>query len=255
MKSCVVAVVGGLDPSGGAGILRDFLTSAAMNARAHIIASAFTEQSHERHRVEARDPAALEEALTWAVGHVRPAAVKVGMLPGPAAAAAVLAALDGYRGPVVVDPVLASSRGGRLWAAAPAELMPLLRRATLVTPNAPEAEALTGLPVRTTAAAEEAGRALLGRGVAAVLVKGGHIADVGGPVTDVLLTSAGARRFSHARATGPAPRGTGCALSTALAVELGRGAALPEAIERATAWLAGAIAAARDAGNGERHLD
>jgi hydroxymethylpyrimidine/phosphomethylpyrimidine kinase len=254
MKSCVVVAIGGLDPSGGAGIVRDVLTSAALCARAHTVASAFTEQSERRHRVEARDPAALEEALSWAVGHVRPAAVKVGMLPGPAAASAVLSALDGYRGPVVIDPVLASSRGGQLWAAAPDDLVPLLRRATLVTPNAPEAEALTGVPVRDTAAAEEAGRRLLSRGIAAVLVKGGHIGEAGEPVTDVLVTNAGARHFSRPRAAGPAPRGTGCALSTALAVELGRGAALAEAIDRATTWLAGAIAAARDAGDGQRHL-
>ena len=68
------------------------------------------------------------------------------MAVGPATAAALIEGLAGYDGPVVVDPVLATSRGGPLWDGAPAELVPLLRRATLVTPNAPEAGELAGAP-------------------------------------------------------------------------------------------------------------
>ena len=178
------------------------------------------------------------------------------MVPDPAGAAAIVTALGRYAGPVVVDPVLASSRGGVLFAGAPAELLPLLRRATLVTPNAGEAEVLTGVPVRDLAGAAAAARALNARGVAAVLVKGGHLEATSASVTDTLFVgNAGSvlHTLAHARVGGGDVRGTGCALATALAVHLGRGATLVEALEAATTWLARALEAAVDVG-GERHL-
>jgi hydroxymethylpyrimidine/phosphomethylpyrimidine kinase len=85
-----------------------------------------------------------------------------------------------------------------------------------------------------------------------VLVKGGHLAG-DGPLSDVLVAGSGTRVFEHPRVAGPSPRGTGCALATAIAVGLGRGDPLEVAIQRAATWLAGAIAASRPWG-GERHL-
>jgi hydroxymethylpyrimidine/phosphomethylpyrimidine kinase len=249
-----VVMVGGVDPGGGAGLLRDAATAAARGARAHAIGTAWTEQGDGRHRVEPRAPAAVGAALAEALAAA--AAVKIGMAVGPATAAAIVEALGGYPGPVVVDPVLASSRGGPLWAGTPRELLPLARRATLVTPNAGEAAALAGGgPVSTVAEAEAAGRRLLeAEGLRAVLVKGGHLGGAGDEtVTDVLVTAGGTRRLARARVAAPAPRGTGCALATAIAVELGRGAPLADAVELATAWLARAIAAAQTVGD-ERHL-
>ncbi len=254
-----MVVVGGVDPGGGAGLLRDVATAAALGARAHAVGTAWTEQAPGVHRVEPRDPAAVREALAAAVSG-RPAAVKIGMAVGPDTASAILEALAGYVGPVVLDPVLASSRGGTLWAASPAELLPLARRATLVTPNAPEAAALAGRPVATAAAAAAAGRRFVEHdGLAAVLIKGGHVSEDPGRVTDVLVAAAaggGVARvagFTRPRVIGASPRGTGCALATALAVELGRGLTLDAAIDAATSWLAGAIARARDV-DGERRL-
>ena len=115
------------------------------------------------HRVEPRAPDAVRDALAEALATLRPGAVKIGMAVGPATAAALVEGLGDYAGPVVVDPVLASSRGGALWAGAPRELLPLLRRATVVTPNAGEAAALAGVPVTTLAEAERAGRRLVER--------------------------------------------------------------------------------------------
>lgn len=231
--------------------------------------------------MESRAPEAIRAALARALGGVRPAgrafgpeslrpagrplgldstppaavaAVKIGMAVGPATAAALIEALSGFAGPVVVDPVLATSRGGALWNGPPQELLPLLRRATLVTPNALEAAALSGRSVATIAEAEAAGRHLVEvEGLQAVLVKGGHLADAGGSLTDLLVTSSGTTRYPHRRAPGASPRGTGCALATAIAVELGRGRPLGEAIATAINWLAAAIAAATSVGN-ERHL-
>ena len=247
-------VVGGVDPGGGAGLLRDVATAAALGARAHAVGTAWTEQSAGLHRVEPRGPEAVGAALAQALAALRPAAVKIGMAASPATAAALIEALADFAGPVVVDPVLATSRGGPLWAGAPPDLLPLLRRATLVTPNAVEAATLSGGPVATSAAAGVAGRHLIeGEGLAAVLVKGGHLTDGDDLVTDLLVTPTATMAYPHPRRPGPSPRGTGCALATAIAVELARGAPLASAVQTAIDWLAAAIAAATPVGD-ELHL-
>jgi hydroxymethylpyrimidine/phosphomethylpyrimidine kinase len=120
--------------------------------------------------------------------------------------------------------------------------MPLVRRATVVTPNAAEAAALVGGAVATVEDARHAGRALVAAGAAAVLVKGGHLP---GAATDLLVTAGGEEAFTAERVPGVSPRGTGCALATALAIELGRGAPLREAVATAKEWLREQIAAAR----------
>jgi len=247
-----VVVVGGVDPSGGAGLVRDVLTAVALGARPVAVGTAWTEQGAGQHRVEPRAPEFLADAVRQRIA-AGPAAVKVGMIPDAAAAAAVIAGLSGYAGPVVVDPVLASSRGGALFRGAPAELMDLCRRATLVTPNASEAAALSGRRVDGLEDAALAARALADLGLACVLVKGGHLGAPGDPATDTLLEGGRLRRFARPRVAGGDVRGTGCALATALAVELGRGRPVTAAIAAATEWLARAIAAAVDVG-GERHL-
>lgn len=233
--------------------MRDVATAMAVGARPVAVGTAWTEQGDGIHRVEPREPAAVADALARAIGDLRPAAVKIGMAVGPATALALLRGLAAYDGPVVVDPVLATSRGGALWQGAPGELFALLARATLITPNALEAAALTCLPVTDPAQAEAAAGALMaGAGARAVLVKGGHLTGTG-LVVDTLVTGTVVQRFEHPRRSGPSPRGTGCALATAIAVALGRQLALPAAVSAASAWLAGAIATARPVG-GELHL-
>lgn len=245
-------VVGGVDPGGGAGLLRDVATARTLGAQALAVGTAWTQQGGNVHRVEPRDPAALAEAVGTLAGAA--AGVKIGMAVGPATAQALLTGLAAYTGPVVVDPVLATSRGGALWQGEPRALLPLLRRATLVTPNAPEAAMLTGRAVETLEDAEAVGRALVDRdGLPAVLVKGGHLPG-SGLVVDVLVTPAGTHRFEHPRTPGTSPRGTGCALATAIAVALARRQSLEAAVQAATSWLSAAIAAARPVGD-ERHLD
>lgn len=249
-----IVVVGGVDPAGGAGLLRDVATATNLGAHPHAVGTAWTDQGEGIHRVAPRAPEAVGAALAQALATLRPAAVKIGMAVGPATAAALIAGLADFAGPVVVDPVLATSRGGPLWSGAPGELLPLLRRATLVTPNAVEAAALSGRSVTTVAAAEEAGRRLVElEGLGAVLIKGGHLADSGASVTDVLVTAAATTRRPHLRLPGPSPRGTGCALATAIAVELGLGRALAEAVDNAIGWLAAAITGAEPV-EGEWHL-
>jgi hydroxymethylpyrimidine/phosphomethylpyrimidine kinase len=259
-------------------VVRDYLTARALGAEARIVTSALTEQSPHlptnlaphlaAHRgviaIEPRDAASLERSLRIALERdaIGALTVKVGMLPGRAQSDAVVTALRGFAGAVVVDPVLSSSSGGRLFDGAPSSLGPLLARATLVTPNIPEAEALSGVGIATLEEAIAAGRRLVADGLQAVLLKGGHLA--GALATDVLLTRTGESevaqetqvteiRFDVPRAPVGKVRGTGCALGTAIAVELSRGAPLVEAIRRAKAWLTRALAATVEIG-GERHF-
>jgi hydroxymethylpyrimidine/phosphomethylpyrimidine kinase len=259
----VIVVVGGIDPGAGAGLGRDLLTVAALGGSVRLVGTAWTEQGPAGVRsVEPRAPDAFEAALRWALRSPGPGAVKLGMVPGPAHAEAILRALDGFAGPVVADPVLAASRGGALWDGPAQGMLDLLRRATLATPNAHEAAALTGRPVATVADAALAAAELHRAGVAAVLVKGGHLADPSGTggdgvVTDILVSARGERRFARPRrAPGPlgaSPRGTGCALASAIAVALTAGGPLDEAVATATTWLASRIDLA-SAADGEWRL-
>jgi len=102
--------------------------------------------------------------------------------------------------------------------------------------------------------AESAAAHLREAGVSAVLVKGGHLGSEEEPITDLLVTEAGVRRFSHPRIGGRTPRGTGCALATAIAVALARQAPLDDAVEAAIDWLTVAIESAVDVAGGERLL-
>jgi len=244
-----LVVVGGLDPSGGAGLVRDLLTAEALGARAILVGTAWTRQDESGVKgVEPRSPdmvrAGLAEAL--AACPLRRTAVKVGMVARGGIAAAIVSGLGAWQGPVVFDPVLGASGGGALFDGTPADLRALASRATLVTPNLAEAAWLAGVAVETLDQARQAARTLAAWGAQAVLVKGGHLC---GPATDVLCSKAGERLFPGTRLPGRSPRGTGCALATAIAVELARGQPLEEAVGAAKVWLAGRIQAAVAIGN------
>jgi hydroxymethylpyrimidine/phosphomethylpyrimidine kinase len=264
-----VVAIGGLDPTGGAGLVRDYLTARALGAEIRLVASAFTEQSPRRGvvAVEPRDPACLEQSVRLALELIAEAderarrtaavSVKIGMVPGRAQVEAILAGLRDFEGPVIVDPVVASSSGGLLFLDEPSSLRPLLMRATLLTPNALEAARLAEMPVASLADAVEAGRSLrIGLGLPAVLVKGGHLSDA--TATDVLLgpstfETTEQLRFEAPRLAVGKVRGTGCALATAIAVELARGRELVVAIRHAKAWLTEALRTSVVLGD-ERHL-
>lgn len=231
-----VVLLGGVDPSGGAGITLDAMVVAVHGAQPLPIVLALTEQNRRGFRrcdpvAPARWRAALDAVLADGPVH----AVKVG-LAGDAAnvravADAVAALPSGV--PIVVDPVLSATAGGY---AASADLVAAYRerlapRATLLTPNTPELAALF--------AGDR--RAALAAGAQAVLHKGGH-AD--GPTSDdVLATAAGERTFRRPRLPCGPVRGTGCALAAAIAARLAAGAELADACAAAGEWLAGLLRA------------
>jgi hydroxymethylpyrimidine/phosphomethylpyrimidine kinase len=246
-----VVLVGGIDPGTGAGALRDLLTAAERGARGHVVGTAWTEQDPV-FAMEPRAPERVRAGLVAAFARIASdtTAVKIGMVATAAIAQAVAGALASCSGPVVYDPVLRASSGGLLYDGDRESVLALARQATVLTPNLDEAAWLLDRPVRTRADARAAARALRDLGISAVLVKGGHL---DGEATDVLLSPTGETLFAAPRVPGPSPRGTGCALATAIAVELAAGATLEEAVATAKTWLGRRIAAATTVGN-ERHL-
>lgn len=224
-------VLGGLDPTGGAGITADVRTASAHGAFALPIALALTVQNRRGFAaVHEVPPDHWRPALAAALADGDVHAVKLGLLGSAAQARAVAAALAVLPRalPVVVDPVLSATAGGydagaALAAAYRDELAPL---AHVLTPNLPEIAAILG---------ERPLASLLQAGCGAVLRKGGH--GDAGLLMDELIAGAGTWRWTHERlAVGPV-HGTGCALASALAAQLAHGVALPAATARAIAWL------------------
>jgi hydroxymethylpyrimidine/phosphomethylpyrimidine kinase len=182
----------------------------------------------------------------------RPLAIKLGLVPD--ALAETVAELVAHAGaPVVLDPVLRASDGGSL-GATPQGLAPLLAIATLVTPNRDEALALLDDPSLAVAPASALATALGRRfPTTAILLKDGHGTDPT-RVTDRLIRGAQVLEHARPRVPGPDPRGTGCALATAIAVRLAVGAALDHAVTEAIAWLDVARTRWQPGPDGRAHL-
>ena len=245
-KPVCVLTIAGSDSGAGAGIQADARTIQALGAHALTAVTAVTAQNTRGVKAWRAVPAGLLSSQMEAVlGDFRVAAVKTGLLPGATAVRVVAEVLKNKSGrervPLVVDPVIGSTSGTRFLSAAgvralKAELLPM---AALVTPNWPEAEALSGVCVRSFADAERAGRVILGMGCGAVLVKGGHAA--GGRCRDLLVTERGVVAFDGARIATRNTHGTGCVLSAAIATELAKGRALAAGIKNARRFLRRAL--------------
>jgi hydroxymethylpyrimidine/phosphomethylpyrimidine kinase len=247
-----VLICSGLDPSGGAGFLADVRVVAGLGCRPVGVVTALTVQNTTG-VIDAEPVAAdrVREQLEFLLSDVEVRAVKIGMLGATAVAEAIAQALALTAAPVVWDPVLGPSisapgaapvgvaqfLGGGLDRAVAA----LAPHVALVTPNAGELAALTGMPVGSLAEARAAGLALAARLNTAVLVKGGHL---GGEASVDLLCRGGAvEQLAGPRVPGGEHvHGTGCALSSAVAALLARGAELAAACREAKALVAQRIA-------------
>jgi hydroxymethylpyrimidine/phosphomethylpyrimidine kinase len=234
--------IAGTDPTGGAGIARDLFSFARAGVRGLLAVTAVTVQDEHGVRGWHEVPADVLSAQIDAARGLGVDAVKTGMLPSAGAIRTVVAALDLFDGPLVVDPVLAAGTGGALSDASALDVLraELIPRAILVTPNAPEAGALTGVAVVDEETAAEAALALVARGARNVLVTGGHLS--GDQIVDVLEGDAGSLRWRSGRVEGIDTHGTGCALSAGICAGLATGLGLADAIERAIEhvgeWLA-----------------
>ena len=249
--------IAGSDSGGGAGIQADLKTFAAHRVFGTSAITAVTAQNTLGVTMWRAMPTDLVTAQIEAVaGDIGADAVKIGMLASAAiveAVAATIAELDLPH--VVVDPVMVAKGGDRLLeedavAAMRTELLP---RAHIVTPNVPEAEALSGLTIRSLEDMRAAGERILKLGPRVVLVKGGHLE--GPESVDVACTANGTFELRGPRIASRHTHGTGCTLSSAIAANLALGLDDRTALTRAREYLEGAIRHAPGIGRGHGPLD
>ena len=251
-----VLIIAGSDSGGGAGIQADIKTVTALGGYAATAITAITVQNTLGvSRAEPLALALIAEQARAVLSDIGADVIKTGMLGEAAVVELVARLLDEAARPAVIDPVMVAKGGARLLAEEAAEPLRrlLVPRAALLTPNAPEAEALTGLAVETTDDLRRAGEALLAAGAGAVLMKGGHIP--GARVVDVLMTSYGETLFEGERIETRHTHGTGCTLASACATGLAQHMSLEAAAARAWDYVHQAMLQAPGYGAGHGPLD
>jgi hydroxymethylpyrimidine/phosphomethylpyrimidine kinase len=253
-----VLIIAGSDSGGGAGIQADIKSVTAMGGYAMTAITALTAQNTQGvFGIHAVPEDFIRRQIELCLTDIGADCLKTGMLATAAVIETVAKALDQFaRGvPLVADPVMAAKGGAPLLEPAAIEAVRrlLLPRATLITPNLPEAEALSGRKIASGADMQAAGEALLALGPKAVLMKGGHLP---GPlVHDVLVTAGEARVFESPRIETRHTHGTGCTLASAIAAGLAQGLPLADAVARARAYVQAAIKHAPGYGKGHGPLD
>ncbi len=250
-RPCALTIAGS-DSGGGAGIQADLKTFSALGVYGMSAITALTAQNTQRVlSVEAVSPAMVAAQIAAVLDDLPPVAIKIGMLASAEIVGTVAEAIRGYEGWVVLDPVMVAKSGDTLLKvdAEAALIEKLLPRADVLTPNLPEAgRLLGGGPAEGAEEIDAQGRALLGLGARAVLMKGGHAE--GETCTDRLVTTSGVLALDQSRIATRNTHGTGCSLSSAIAAELAKGAVVEAAVRRAQTWLHGAIRAADGLGLG-----
>ena len=243
----VALTIAGSDSSGGAGIQADLKTFAALGVYGASAITALTAQNTTGVTgIHVVPPDVVRAQIEAVLDDLDVGAIKIGMVPARATMEAIADALA--RRPqanIVLDPVMVATSGARLMQADAVEALRvrLIPQAVLLTPNLPEAAALTGgAPAGGEAEMARQGEALLRLGARAVLVKGGH--SGGETSVDILVDAQGVTRFSAPRIATRNTHGTGCTLSAAIAACLAKGADLREAVAMAKRYLTAALMAA-----------
>lgn len=253
---CILSIAGS-DCSGGAGIQADLKTISALGGYAATAITAITVQNTTGVRaIHAVPPIYVRGQIEVVMEDIRPEAVKIGMINDVEIVKVIADCLRRYRPRFVVfDPVMVSTSGHKLIedsaiSALTRELMPL---SSLITPNLNEAEVLTGHPINNVEEMRAAAPELLKFGCEAVLLKGGHLE--GGKMCDVLQMSGEdePHLFVSDKIESKNTHGTGCTLSSAIATFLALGYDMPQAVERAKAYVTGGINAGKDVHIGEGH--
>ncbi len=253
-----VLIVAGSDSGGGAGIQADIKTVTMLDAYAATAVTALTAQNTEGvFGVLPIPPAFIRQQIEVVLDDIGADAIKTGMLHDTAVIETLADVLQERAAaiPLVVDPVMAAKGGARLIDPDAVEALKrlLIGRATVLTPNLPEAEILCGGRIGDVGAMRAAGEELLRLGCRAVLVKGGHLP--GDTVSDVLVTAAGSRFWESPRIASRHTHGTGCTLASAIAAGLAQGLDIENAVDRARAYVQRAIATAPGFGRGHGPLD
>ncbi|HET6365346.1 MAG TPA: bifunctional hydroxymethylpyrimidine kinase/phosphomethylpyrimidine kinase [Nitrospirota bacterium] len=246
-----VLSIAGSDPSSGAGIQSDLKTFQALGAFGMAMPAALTVQnSRGVSGVEPVSSRMLSKQLDVLLSDIKPDAIKTGMLLTGQNVDAVAVAVSKFRiKNLVIDPVLRSSSGKMLakHRAVPSLKRNLFPRALIVTPNVPEAEIIAGMSIRSEKDMDFAAGAILDLGPSFVLIKGGHRS---GPATDTLYGGETVLSFSTVRRKGEF-HGTGCVLSSAIAVFIAQGYPVEKAVEKAKQFVDNMLITARPVGKGK----
>ncbi len=253
-----VLSIAGSDSSGGAGIQADIKTIEALGLFAQTAVTALTAQNTTGVAgVFESTPEFVRMQIDAVFDDIRPDAVKIGMVSSGDLVRAISEGLRAHRAKgVVVDPVMVATSGSRLMGEGvgkvlASELFPI---ASVVTPNIPEAEALTGMRIASRTDMEKAAKAIARMTPSAVLVKGGHGVEEDRS-DDLLLADGEPVWLSGERIDTRNTHGTGCTLSSAIACGLACGLGVVEAVSRAKRYVAGALAAGLSMGHGCGPLD
>ncbi len=248
--------IAGSDSSGGAGIQADIKTMTANGVYAMSAVTALTAQNTTGvYGILESTPEFLANQLDCIFTDIFPDAVKTGMVSSTGLIEVIADKLKQYKAKnIVVDPVMVATSGSRLISQEAVDALKklLLPLATVLTPNIPEAEVLSGLTISGPADMEKAAQAIGEAYGCAVLCKGGHDLN---DANDLLWRDGTCKWFHGRRIHNPNTHGTGCTLSSAIASNLAKGCDLDTAVERAKAYLSGALAAMLNLGAGQGPMD
>lgn len=247
--------IAGTDPSGGAGIQADIKTMTVNGVYAMSAITAMVAQNTTGVRsVQESTPQFLREQLDAVFEDIFPDAVKIGMVSSVALIDTIAERLRYYRARrIVVDPVMVATAGSSLIQTDAVQRMAeeLFPLATLITPNIPEGEVLSGMKIQNEEDMQKAAREIETRYGCAVLLKGGHNVN---DANDLLYRDGEICRFAGERIDNPNTHGTGCTLSSAIAANLAKGMELQDAIQCAKTYLTGALSAMLNLGKGRGPL-
>lgn len=251
----VALTIAGSDPSGGAGIQADLKTFHRFGVYGEAVITLLTVQNTTSvMRVETLAPDLVIQQIEAVLSDIPPHAAKTGALGNAALVRAVAKTAKFFEFPLVVDPVMVSKHGSRLLSAEAEQAIKneLIPRATLVTPNIPEAEALTGMRVQSEQDMRDAAAKMREIGCHAVLIKGGHLA--GTPV-DLLDTGQYVHVLRAERIETPHTHGTGCTYAAAITAGLASGKSVLDAVSDAKMFVHRAIQEAPGLGHGHGPLN
>ena len=248
--------IAGSDSSGGAGIQADIKTMAANGVYAMSAITALTAQNTTGvSDIMEVTPKFLGEQIDSVFTDIRPGAVKIGMVASAQLISKIAEKLKEYDAKnVVVDPVMVATSGARLISEDATDTLKqkLFPLATVLTPNIPEAEVLTGMKIKSAEDMIRAAEQISKEYDCAVLCKGGHQIHT---ANDLLFADGTYHWFEGKRIDNPNTHGTGCTLSSAIASNLAKGYDLQTAVERAKEYISGALAAMLDLGSGSGPMD
>lgn len=251
-----VLTIAGSDSSGGAGIQADIKTMIMNGVYAMSAITALTAQNTTGvYGIQEASPEFIDSQLDCIFTDIFPDAVKIGMLSSSEIMRHVAARLRQYQARhIVLDPVMVSTSGHRLMNADAEETLQkeLFPLAELITPNIPEAEALTGMRITDATSMEKAAQTLYEKFHVSVLLKGGHRIN---DANDLLYTDGKAGWLHGERVDNPNTHGTGCTLSSAIASNLAKGYSLEDAVRRSKEYLSAALKSQMDLGKGSGPLN